>query len=50
MSIGITMLQHTVYRQSDPIFVDDMDPVWIIIVAPFGSYNTVQFIDNCLVQ
>ena len=50
MPIGITMLQHTVYRQSGTVWVDDMDPVWIIVVAPFGSYNTVNFIDHCLVQ
>ena len=41
MPIGITILQHTVYRQSDPVWVDDMDLVWIITVAPFGSYNTI---------
>ena len=50
MPIGITMLQHTVYKQSDPIWVDDIDPVWIITVAPFRSYNTIQFIDHCLIQ
>ena len=50
MPIGITMMQHTVYRHSGPVWVDDMDPIWIITVAPFGSYNTVQFIDHCLVQ
>ena len=50
MPIGITMLQHTVYKQSGPICVDDMDPVLIITVAPFRSYNTIQFIDHCLVQ
>ena len=50
MPIGITMLQHTVYRQSGPVWVDDMDPIWIITVAPFGSYNIVHFIDQCLVQ
>ena len=44
MPIGITMLQHTVYRQSDLVWVDDMDPVWIITMAPFWSYNIVQFI------
>ena len=49
MSIGITMLQHTVYRQSGSVWVDDMDLVWIITVASFGSYDTVQFIDHCLV-
>ena len=50
MLIRITMLQHTVYRQSGPVWVDDMDPVWIITMAPFGSYNIVQFIDHCFVQ
>ena len=50
MSIGITILQHIVYRQSGPVWVDDMDPVWIITVAPFDSYKTIQFIDHCLVQ
>ena len=58
MPIGITLLQHTVYRQSgpvwvndmNPVWVDDMDPVWIITVASFGSYNIVQFIDHCFVQ
>ena len=40
MPIGITLLQHTVYRQSVPVWVNDMDPVLIIIVASFGSYNT----------
>ena len=37
-------------QKSGPVWVNDMDPVWIITVAPFGSYNTVQFIDHCLVQ
>ena len=37
-------------QQSDLVWVDDMVPVWIIIVTLFGSYNTVQFIDYCLVQ
>ena len=41
MPIEITILQHTVYRQSGPVWVDDMDPVWIIIVVSFGLYNTV---------
>ena len=49
MPIGITMLQHIVYKQSGLVWVDDMDPVWINTVAPFGSYNTVQFIDHYLV-
>ena len=50
MSIGITMLQHTVYKQSGLVWVDDIDPVRVIIVASFGSYNTVQFINHYLVQ
>ena len=50
MPIGITMLQQIVYRHSGPVWVNDMDLVWIITVAPFESYNTVQFIDHCLVQ
>ena len=41
MPIGITMLQHTVYRQSGLVWVDDMNPVLIIIVALFGSYNII---------
>ena len=31
------------------VWVDYMDPVWIITVAPFVSYNIIQFIDHCLV-
>ena len=50
MSIGITMLQHIIFKQSGLVLVNDTDPVYIIIVAPFGSYNTVQFINHCLVQ
>ena len=50
MSIGITMLQHTVYKQSDPVWVNDMNTIWIITVAPFGSYNTIQLINHYLVQ
>ena len=50
MPIGITMLQHTIYKQSGPVWVDDMDPILIITVALFGSYNTLQFIDHCLVE
>ena len=43
MPIGITMVQHTIYRQSGPVWVNDMDPVWIITVAPFGSYNNTVY-------
>ena len=41
MPIGIIIMQHIVYRQSGLVWVDDMDPVWIITVAPFGLYNTI---------
>ena len=53
MSIGITMLQHTVYKQSGPVWVDDMDHVWVIqyntvykslsrtVIVPSGTYNFV---------
>ena len=50
MAIVTTMLQHTIYRQSGLVWVNDMDLICIIIVVPFGSYNTVQFIDHYLVQ
>ena len=33
------------YRYQGPIWVNDIDPVWIIIVAPIGSYR-----DHCLIQ
>ena len=46
MSIGITMLHHTIYRQSGHVWVDDMDPVWIITMTLFESYNTIQFINH----
>ena len=39
MSIGIQLLQHTVYRYRGSVWVDNIDPVWIIIAAPFGSYR-----------
>ena len=35
--LGIKLLQHT--DIVGPILVDDMDPVWVITAAPFGSYN-----------
>ena len=40
MPIGIHLLQHTVYRYRGPVWVDDIDLVWIIIAAPFGSYRS----------
>ena len=36
MSIGTQLLQHTVYRYRGPVWVDDIDPIWIT-VAPKGS-------------
>ena len=39
MPIGVQLLQHTVYRYRDPVLVDDIDPIWIIVAAPFGSYG-----------
>ena len=33
------------YRYRGPVWVDDIDPVWIIITTLFGSYR-----DHCLVQ
>ena len=53
MPIGTQLLQHTVYRYRGPVWVDDIDPVWIItwhrslsrtvmillgIYGPFGSH------------
>ena len=49
MTPGIWGVTHIVYRQSGPVWVDNMDPVLIIIVVPFGSYNTIQFINHSLV-
>ena len=40
MPIGTQLLQHTVYRYRGPVWVDDIDPVWIIIAAPFRSHST----------
>ena len=42
MSIGTQLLQHTVYRYRDPVLVNDIDPFWIIIAAPFGSYRSLS--------
>ena len=39
MPIGIQLLQHIVYRYRGFVSVDDIDPIWIIIAAPFGSYR-----------
>ena len=43
MPIGIQLLQHTdtdtVYRYRGPVWIDDIDPVWIT-VAPKGSLHS----------
>ena len=66
MPIGTQLLQHTVYRYRGPVWVDDIDPVWIT-VAPKGSPHIIghrslsctmmiplgiilQGIGHCLVQ
>ena len=36
MPIRIQFLQHIVYKYRGPVWVDNIDPVWIIIVAPLG--------------
>ena len=51
MPIGkIQLLQHTVYRYRGPVWVDDIDPVWIItwhrslshtVMIPSGIYDPV---------
>ena len=47
MPIGIQLLQHTVHRYQGPIWVDDIDPVWIIIVARLGHTGiNVSYSDN----
>ena len=54
MPIGIQLLQHTdtdtVYRYRGPIWVDDIDPVWIT-VAPKGlPYSTWHRSLSCTVM
>ena len=50
MPIGTQLLQHTVYRYRGPVWVDDIDPVWIItwhrslsrtVMIPSGIYGPV---------
>ena len=48
MPIGTQLLQHTVYRYRGPVWVDDIDPVWIIIRPRLG--HIVHGIGHCLVQ
>ena len=50
--LGIQLLQHT--DIVGPIWVDDMDPIWVITTAPFRSYGkahieiTVSYSDSTL--
>ena len=47
MPIGIQLLQHTVYRYRGPVWVDNIDPVWIIIAARLGHTKiTVSYSDS----
>ena len=48
MLIGTQLLQHRVYRYRGPVWVDDIDPVWIItwhrslsrtVIIPSGIYD-----------
>ena len=50
MPIGTQLLQHTVYRYRGPVWVDDIDPIWIItehrslsrkVMIPSGIYDPV---------
>ena len=44
MAIGIQLLQHTdtdtVYRYRGPVWVDDIDPVWITVASKGLPYST----------
>ena len=44
MPIGIQLLQHTdtdtVYRYRGPVWVDDIDPVWITVAPKRSPYST----------
>ena len=57
MPIGTQLLQHIVYKYRGPVWVDDIDPVWIItghkslsrtVMIPLGII--LQGIGHCLVQ
>ena len=52
MHIGTQLLQHRVYRYQGPVWVDDIDPVWIItwhrslshtVMIPSGLYSTLRY-------
>ena len=47
MPIGIQFPQYTVYRYRGSIWVDDIDPVWIIIAARLGNTEiTILYNDS----
>ena len=43
MPIGVQLLQHTVYIYRDPVWVDDIDPVWVIQIEITVSYGDSTF-------
>ena len=43
MPIGIQLLQHTVYRYRGPIWVNDIDLVWVIQIEITVSYSDSTF-------
>ena len=43
MPIGIQLLQHTIYRNRRPVWVDDIDPVWVIQIEITVSYSDSTF-------
>ena len=43
MPIGIQLLQHTIYKYRGPVWVDDIDPVWVIQIEITVSYSDSTF-------
>ena len=43
MPIGVQLLQHTTYRYRGPVWVDDIDPVWVIQIEIIVSYSDSTF-------
>ena len=54
MPIGIQLLQHTdtdiVYRYRGPVWVDDIDPVWITVALKGLPYSTWHRSLSCTVM
>ena len=57
MPIGTQLLQHTIYKYRGPVWVDDIDLVWIITghrslsrTVMIPSSIILQGIGHCLVQ